>query len=239
MSTHSYSTYICLTLIEVFSSVRSAFVSAAAVVFVGSVVVASPASAHDRLVDAKPAAKSKSAEAVDKITLTYSANIMKRGAALKVHVDGSPVDSGEPVISGRKVSTTLGSAITAGDVKVVWRVVSSDGHPITGTHTFKVAAKEKTPTTSAEPTDTASASASPTATSSSTPTAADTTTSEPAEKTATLEKSASATDDSAASSSASADAASSSPVASKAALVIVPAAVMALGAGGLLWWRRR
>lgn len=214
-------------------------VSAAALVFVGSVVVAGPAMAHDRLVDAKPAAKSTSAEPVDKITLTYSANIMKRGAALKVTVDGTPVDSGAPVISGRKVSTTVGTPITRGTVNVEWRVVSSDGHPITGTHTFTVAAKEANPTATADNSGTDSASPRTTATSSSSPTGRGATTTAAPQQSTDSAQSASAPADSSSSSSASADASTRSPLSGTTALVVVPATVIALGAGGLLWWRRR
>ncbi len=72
---------------------------------------------------------------------------------------GTPLTEGAPTVSGTVVTQALaGSA--SGAVTVVWRVVSSDGHPIDGTFSFTVPAAP-TPTATVTPTTTPSATPTP------------------------------------------------------------------------------
>ena len=62
--------------------------------------------------------------------------------------DGSEVQ-GEPEVDGRAVTQALSSDLPAGEHRVTYRVVSTDGHPVSGTLTFT---STVAPGQSAEPT---------------------------------------------------------------------------------------
>lgn len=217
---------------------RSTSVRVAAVLFMGCFVTASPAFAHDRLVDTSPAAKSVSSEELTKISLTFSANLMARGSALKVEVDGRPVDSAEPVVSGRKVSTELATPVTSGKVIVVWRVVSSDGHPITGKYSFTVdgPAPSNEPIVASASSD-VSASSGVTSSSSATGSVDDKSAAAQSAVVAESTTLPSATPTATGGRSAS-DGQDTTSVASP-AVVTTGAVAVAAGAGGFWWWRRR
>ncbi len=151
---------------------------AAAVLF----VPATPASAHDELVSTDPAADAVLEAVPQRITLTFSADVLTDPGATVVEVtdaSGASLAEGAPEPSGTEVTQALaGSA--SGAVTVKWRVVSSDGHPIDGSFAFTV--PEAAPTPTATPTTSASASPSPTASASAAPTEAETPAAAPVEE---------------------------------------------------------
>ncbi|WP_405375492.1 MULTISPECIES: copper resistance protein CopC [unclassified Microbacterium] len=117
-----------------------------------ALMVATPASAHDELVGSTPAPNEQLAAAPAQVVLTYSAAILPDGAAITV-VDAAGRDwvAGEPVIETNTLTAAIGTGTTPpdGGYIVEWRVVSSDGHPISGTIPFAVGDAE--PLASAPP----------------------------------------------------------------------------------------
>jgi methionine-rich copper-binding protein CopC len=114
------------------------------------------AAAHDQLVDSDPAAGSTVEAMPSELTLTFSAALIGGEGSTEVVVldaDGNNVAEGEPELDGALVVQPLASAAAAGEYQVIWKVVSSDGHPTSGEFGFAVSsdsAGDATP--SAEPT---------------------------------------------------------------------------------------
>lgn len=114
-------------------------VAAALALAVALLAQASPAMAHDRLVDASPSKNSVLDVIPADITLSFSATPSNLGLAIKVTgPDGAEYAAGEPILDGTTVRQSLKAEAPAGDYRVDWRVVSSDGHPISGTIDFTV-----------------------------------------------------------------------------------------------------
>lgn len=118
-------------------------------------LTASPAAAHDELADSDPAAGDSLASAPAEITLTYSADILEMGAeVIVVDAEGTDWVEGTPLVEGQVVTATVGADMPVAGYEVRWRVVSSDGHPISGVIPFTVGDAEPLPATvdsSAEP----------------------------------------------------------------------------------------
>jgi len=109
----------------------------------GAVVVllatAVPASAHDKLVSSDPAPGQVLDQAPVTVSLTYSADILDMGAAVVVTGDdGTDWVSTAPVIDGPTVTAELDAGLPDAAYEIRWRVVSEDGHPITGVVPFTV-----------------------------------------------------------------------------------------------------
>jgi len=108
-------------------------VPAVLVVGVGS------AAAHDQLLSSTPAEGSALAASPREVTLEYSDSVLTVGAIVLV-VDENETNwvSGEPVIDGWTVSAQLRDELPDGAYEIRWRVVSVDGHPISGLVPFTV-----------------------------------------------------------------------------------------------------
>ena len=133
--------------------------AAAALLSAGGFIVASPASAHDELVSSDPAADASLEALPAQLTLTFSAEIADDEGASQVQVTdaaGTVHTSGSPAVTDNVLTQPLQGA-ASGAVTVLWKVVSSDGHPISGEFAFTVTAP-------VAPTPTGSASATPTPT---------------------------------------------------------------------------
>lgn len=99
---------------------------------------AAPASAHDQLISSNPAIDAQLTTAPAQVTLRFSADVLDTGAAIiVVDADGKDHVSGAVAIDGPDVSAALGE-LPVGGYQVRWRVVSSDGHPISGIVPFTV-----------------------------------------------------------------------------------------------------
>ncbi|QZY52555.1 copper resistance CopC family protein [Leucobacter tenebrionis] len=97
-----------------------------------SLGVASPALAHDELVDRSVVADAQTGSA-DAIRLSFNNSIIEVGTEIVVtSADGADVTDGTPEVSGPDVTQQLASDLPEGDYDIAWRVVSSDGHPIEG-----------------------------------------------------------------------------------------------------------
>lgn len=127
---------------------------------------AAPASAHDELLGSTPASGEALGSAPTEVTLTFSADVLTIGAAVIV-ADGEGKDwaAAAPAVDNGVVSVPLVPALPAGGYEIRWRVVSQDGHPISGLIPFTVggaAPLTRTPV-AASPTDaTADTTATPT-----------------------------------------------------------------------------
>lgn len=107
---------------------------AAAVAF-----AAGPAAAHARLVSATPAANSTVAP-TRSVSLTFSERSVPafssfdviNAAGEKVAIRVSTSEDGKTLVG------TLARPLAAGAYRVEWRIASSDGHRMTGSHSFSV-----------------------------------------------------------------------------------------------------
>ena len=119
------------------------------------------ASAHDSLTGSSPAAGGTVETLPAELTLTFSAKLIDGEGATEVVVTdaaGTAVTDGEATVNGAIVTQPLVAEAEAGEYHVVWKVVSSDGHPTSGEFSFTVAnstavapAVEPTPEASDEP----------------------------------------------------------------------------------------
>lgn len=105
----------------------------AAAVAVGG--IATPALAHDELVGQRLVLDD--VDSVAAVQLSFSDEILTNGTEIAVtDPDGADVTDGEPQHSGRDVDQPVADDLEPGEYRVVWRVVSSDGHPIEGAFVF-------------------------------------------------------------------------------------------------------
>jgi hypothetical protein len=117
---------------------RAALRAAAGVAAVGTVfaLTAPPASAHAALTGASPA-KDATVAAPSEIVLTYSDPIRLPRVVLTDAAD-KQYQAGRPRAVDNKVTQAVTGALPNGEYTVGWRVVSADGHPVSGTYTFTV-----------------------------------------------------------------------------------------------------
>lgn len=123
-----------------------------AVAVVAVLATATPASAHDKLVSSDPSAEQELKEAPSTVSLTFSADVLDMGAAIVV-ADAAGTDwvSAAPTIDGPTVTAVLDEGMPESGYEIRWRVVSSDGHPISGIVPFSVGDADSAP--SAEDTE--------------------------------------------------------------------------------------
>jgi methionine-rich copper-binding protein CopC len=172
---------------------RTVLAAAAGVVLlVAPVGLAGPAAAHDELTGSNPSDGSTVTEAPQRVRLNFSAEVKQIGLTVLVKdPSGASVASGEPTIDGTAVIQRLEPLTESGVYTVAYRVVSSDGHPISGRVTFTA----DLPTPSATPTASTTASATPTPTASeASPAAAGAGTPSPSESVVAASPAAAATD---------------------------------------------
>lgn len=131
---------------------------AVALLIAALILPAAPASAHDQLVSTDPDQGSTVQTAPEAITMTFSGSPQKLGNEISVVHDGTDVADGDPTAEFHTITQPLTGDLAPGDYEVKWRVVSEDGHPVTGKFSFTLAgdsAAEETPAekATAEPTD--------------------------------------------------------------------------------------
>jgi methionine-rich copper-binding protein CopC len=117
---------------------------------------ASPAAAHDELLSSDPAADTAVDVLPDTLTLTFSGELLGGSDANEVQVTdaaGTTLNDGPAVLDGTTLTQSL-AGDASGSIQVLWRVVSSDGHPISGEFAFTVGGTAE-PT--ASPSDSAAA----------------------------------------------------------------------------------
>jgi copper transport protein len=111
----------------------------AALAVLGSLLMASPAAAHAELVDVAPAngAQLTRPPTAVRMTFTESVNLVDNGIRLVDHV-GATVRTPDPTVDGRTVNWPMPADLPEGPYVVTWRVVSTDGHPISGAFSFGI-----------------------------------------------------------------------------------------------------
>lgn len=113
---------------------------AALLLTAGGLLVASPASAHDELVSSDPDADASLDALPAQLTMNFSGEVATDPGATEVQVTdagGASLATGDPVVEGTAVTQALSGEVS-GAVTVLWKVVSSDGHPISGEYSFTV-----------------------------------------------------------------------------------------------------
>jgi methionine-rich copper-binding protein CopC len=131
------------------------------------------ASAHDGLIASSPEADSTVQTLPAELTLTFSADLITGDGATEVVVTdaaGNSVVDGAATVEGAVVTQPLLAEAPAGEYHVIWKVVSSDGHPTSDEFFFTVSTSTVT-----TPTATPTATATPSTEASSTPEATATT----------------------------------------------------------------
>ncbi len=112
-----------------------------------------PASAHDELVSTEPAADAVLEASPPAVALEFSEDVLAVSASFVPTVilsgPSGEVALGDPAVDGKRVSAAVPEALAPGAYSVIWRVVSADGHPVSGTFAFSVS--EAAPTPSASP----------------------------------------------------------------------------------------
>lgn len=141
----------------------SSLLAAVAALLLLPFVGLSPASAHTALVSSDPADGAQLKQAPTSIALTFTETMSTDLSAVTLRVAKSPAIK-LPLSSGATPEVLLAEVpaeLPAGEKwTVAYRVVSRDGHPVTGELNFTVAAAAVSPTPApttppAEPTDTA------------------------------------------------------------------------------------
>lgn len=111
---------------------------------------AAGAAAHTALTGSDPADGAALATAPTTVTLTFSEAINPAFANIAVSAaDGSNRVSGPAKVDGPRLSAPIDSDLPGGDYTIGYRVVSADGHPVTGEVRFSVAAAPGATTTAA------------------------------------------------------------------------------------------
>lgn len=117
---------------------------AAVVLVAGAVALllgASPAWAHTELESSNPAAESEVAQAPAEVTLTFTEAIPAGTARVTVTgPDGTDRAAGAPTGQDGTLTVPLEPLGAAGVYTIEYRVVSDDGHPVSGTVPFTLTA---------------------------------------------------------------------------------------------------
>ena len=117
----------------------------AAAVFL-AIFIAAPqtsAFAHGELVASNPKAQSTIAKLPKLIWVEFDGNLItiadKQTNFLTVkNSKGKELSDGKAFVRGAKISVNIKDRSATGTIKVSWRVVSQDGHPVSSFLTFKI-----------------------------------------------------------------------------------------------------
>lgn len=98
------------------------------------------ARAHSELISSSPAAESDLDLVPASIELVFNQKIQNKFAyATVTGPDGTQIGRGEPSVQGERVLLPVQAGGGSGQYTVAYRVISEDGHPISGTYSFTVA----------------------------------------------------------------------------------------------------
>lgn len=106
---------------------------AAALLAAVALFMAPSASAHDSLIGSTPKNGASVSNALDSVELTFSGELKPIGNQVSLSDATGAKHDAETSTSGNSLTVDFGKALPAGEYTLVWRVVSSDGHPIEGT----------------------------------------------------------------------------------------------------------
>ena len=118
-------------------SLRLAFIAAlvAAMALAGAPVAA----AHAARIAADPADDAVLAQGPPRVSATFNEQLQPEFAAMTVvGPDGNLWSSGDPQVQGAVISIAVRPLGPAGSYTVNYRVTSADGHPVSGSWTFRL-----------------------------------------------------------------------------------------------------
>jgi methionine-rich copper-binding protein CopC len=129
--------------------------AAVAAILIPAAATASPAWAHDSLSSTEPARDATVATTPETVSLTLSeppldSEQMKSSVLTVTDGAGKTVSDPDVTVDGPTLSTKI-TAGGPGTYTVLWRAVSSDGHPIEGKYSFTVQPSTEQPSASAAP----------------------------------------------------------------------------------------
>lgn len=131
-----------------------------------ALVTATPAAAHSSLAGSSPADQAALAQAPTEVTLTFNEPVSTQFVDVVVTgPDGAAHQDGAAAVAGDTVTQSLETLAEDGQYSIAYRVVSADGHPISGELRFSLTLPVPT-TSAAPPASTSGASDPPAATSS-------------------------------------------------------------------------
>lgn len=93
------------------------------------------AGAHASLLSTSPKDGSRVATPPSSVALTFSGDV-ESGFVAVTAPDGARVKTSDPRITGPEMTADLGPSDQRGRFTVAYRVVTADGHPVTGQFTF-------------------------------------------------------------------------------------------------------
>lgn len=120
---------------------------------------ASPAYAHAALRSASPADGAVLARPPTAIVLTFNEKLQDGFTTIRVTSSGKRTQVAEAATDGDRVTQPLPAALPAGSYTTAYRVVSADGHPISGEVAFRL----DPPPSSPQPTPSSAPAESPSA----------------------------------------------------------------------------
>ena len=104
-----------------------------------TLVTGSPAVADAALREASVRDGAVLTEPPGQVTFTFNEKLQERFTTVQVTASGgSAVDADDPVTKGATVTQRLPQTLTAGEYTVAYRIVSADGHPVSGKLSFRL-----------------------------------------------------------------------------------------------------
>jgi methionine-rich copper-binding protein CopC len=123
-----------------------------------------PAAAHAELTSSRPGNGDRVTSPPSEVELTFSDPLEAQFTRVAVVDDaGTPYQDGEPAVSGSTVTQRVSGLPAAGRFTISYRVVSADGHPVTGKVRFVVTAPTASAATPSDDRPTPTDEAGPTA----------------------------------------------------------------------------
>lgn len=114
-------------------------VAAAAIV---TTAMSLPAFAHSELTGSNPTDGQTVTKAPDEVSITFSGKIEKGSDITVTDSQGKEVESNDLTIDNTEMTASFDEPLENDEYKVDWNVLSADGHPVEGTYSFSVDAKE-------------------------------------------------------------------------------------------------
>ncbi len=126
---------------------KSVKVCALSAIFLTGFSNLTPANAHDSLIKSFPISKSIVAVAPTKLWLQFDGNLIQLAGKKVNHIylldsRGNSIPILRTSVNGAKISANIKKVLLEGKITVSWRVVSEDGHPISGSIYFYVKSKK-------------------------------------------------------------------------------------------------
>lgn len=122
------------------TSVARLILGTIAAAFLGLTLVATPAFSHAQLIAVTPDLGSSQSDSPPEVRLTFNEELMDFGYAMVLsdRSSGSEIPTAEPVLAGPQIALPIDTELPNGQYRAAWRVVSADGHPISGVVDFAV-----------------------------------------------------------------------------------------------------